>query len=106
MLTVPEFLKAIRKEQGLTQQQLADSLGVSKILVSMVETGQKSPSKTLVTNLARALKVHPASIMPFLADNQIKYSGRLSILESSLLKIAKELQLKLIKRRSNLLKPH
>ena len=43
-------IKALRLERGETQQQLADALGVTWPLVSMWETGARTPS---VGNLLR-----------------------------------------------------
>ena len=40
----PERLKQLRKEKGLTQVTLAETLGVSKGTVAMWETGKRMPS--------------------------------------------------------------
>ena len=39
------FLKALRQEKNLTQQALADELGVSSVTVRNWESGRKSPSR-------------------------------------------------------------
>lgn len=36
-------LKALRQDKGITQQQLADKVGVSKVAVHSWETGKKTP---------------------------------------------------------------
>ena len=42
-LTIGEKIKKIRKEKGLTQQELADILGIAKTTVTMYETGNRYP---------------------------------------------------------------
>ena len=45
-------ISSLRKEAGLTQQQLAEHMGVSKASVSKWETGQSLPDLTLIPQLA------------------------------------------------------
>lgn len=52
-----ERLKRYRKERNLTQQQLADALGVSNKSVSRWESGGGYPDVPLLVPLARALGV-------------------------------------------------
>ena len=48
-------IAALRKAKGLTQEQLADMLGVSAPAVSKWETGSSYPDISLLCPLARAL---------------------------------------------------
>lgn len=48
-------LKEIRKEHGLTQQALADMVGVSRNTISSIETGQFNPTAKLALILCIAL---------------------------------------------------
>ena len=48
-------LKALRTARGLTQQQLAEALGVSRQTVISIESGKYDPSLPLVFKLARYL---------------------------------------------------
>lgn len=41
---VENRIKTLRKEKGLTQQELADRLGTSKSAISMYEKGNRRPS--------------------------------------------------------------
>lgn len=52
MLNVGTVILAQRKAAGLTQQAVADFLGVSKASVSKWETGQSYPDITLLPLLA------------------------------------------------------
>lgn len=52
MSVVSDNLKFLRKKQGITQAVLADSLGISKSAVSMLENGQRLPSFEMLEALA------------------------------------------------------
>ncbi len=53
----PNNLKAIRKSKGLTQKQLSDLSGVSRVAIARYETNQQTPQKAAIEKLARALCV-------------------------------------------------
>jgi DNA-binding XRE family transcriptional regulator len=44
-----------RKRKGLTQQQLADALGVNRVSIARVEAGTRSPSMILALRLSEVL---------------------------------------------------
>ena len=49
---IGEFLKTLRKETGLTQEELADKMNVSRRTVSRWETGSNLPDLALLVELA------------------------------------------------------
>ena len=49
-------LKVARAERGLSQEQLANSAGVTRQTISSIETGQYCPSALLAFLLAQQLK--------------------------------------------------
>lgn len=59
----PSFLGAWRRHRGLTQQQLADRMGVSKAEVSRVETGERGYRQSFIEKAAKALQCTPAQIV-------------------------------------------
>lgn len=50
-------LRQVRRSLGLRQADLAGRLGISRVLISYLECGRKSPSLTFVTEIAQALEV-------------------------------------------------
>ena len=51
-IKIGAFMKILRKEKGLTQEQLAEQLGVSNRTVSRWETGNNMPDISLLTEIA------------------------------------------------------
>ena len=54
-LILKNNLKEFRSEKGLSQQQLADMVGVSRNTISSIETGQFNPTAKLALILCIAL---------------------------------------------------
>ncbi len=52
-----EKLKALRKSQKLTQQELANRLGVAKSVVSYYESGNRYPSYDVLIKIAHIFHV-------------------------------------------------
>ena len=50
-------LKRIRTEKGITQGDIAKSLGVSRGFVSNLENGKTNPTLATITRVAAALRV-------------------------------------------------
>lgn len=77
-----ERLKRYRKERNLTQQQLADALGVSNKSVSRWESGGGYPDVPLLVPLARALGVTADDLLdaekPVRALTRADWQGLLS----------------------------
>ena len=100
MVTFDKLIKFIRREADLTQQEFAELLGVSTILIAMIENRSKEPSKKFVNKLAEKLEVHPSAIMPFVSFEEELAVEDFSGLEKKLLLLGQELQEKLIKKRA------
>ena len=59
----------IRREQGLTQEQLSERAGFSQQYISGLESGQRNPTIVTVYEMAQALGVdHIALLLPDKAD--------------------------------------
>ncbi|HEX5057652.1 MAG TPA: helix-turn-helix transcriptional regulator [Gammaproteobacteria bacterium] len=56
-------VKTIRKEKGLSQEELASKAGVHRTYVGMIERGEKNITLTNILKLSGALKVSPSSLL-------------------------------------------
>jgi transcriptional regulator with XRE-family HTH domain len=83
----------LRKELGLTQQDVADRLGVSRVAVSNIESGTSVPSERTIALMAGLFKLEPHELV---ADT--KYPGakaeRLPVVAARYTEV--ELQLRLL----------
>ena len=53
----------LRKKRNLSQQDLADKMGVSNSYVSMLERGQRSPPLETIELIAKALGVRAEALL-------------------------------------------
>lgn len=106
MYKFPELIKEIRTAAELTQSEFAGAVGVSPILIAMVESGQKEVSKNLLLKIAEKMEVHPSSITPFLYgfDMKGREEGDLPAIERQFLSWGLRLQTQLINKKSKNLK--
>ena len=62
-LVIGKFILKKRKEKNLTQEQLAEKLGVSNKTVSKWETGKCMPDYSVVKSLCEELEITVAELM-------------------------------------------
>jgi putative transcriptional regulator len=55
-------LKKIREELGLTQEQVAESVGIARNTYTNIELGHKNPSFNVAINIKKVLGVEDDSI--------------------------------------------
>lgn len=63
-------LRSLRRQAGLTQEQLGFESGLERNFISMLELGQRQPSLATVFKLAHALEIAPARLIE-LVSNQV-----------------------------------
>lgn len=68
-------LKRLRLQEGLTQQQLADRLGVTKSVVSYYELQERYPSPEVLTKLASVFHVTADYLLGLDKKETIDLSG-------------------------------
>jgi transcriptional regulator with XRE-family HTH domain len=56
-------LREIRRERGLSQEQLGFESGFDRTYISLLERGLQSPTVRTIVKLALALKISPSSII-------------------------------------------
>lgn len=68
-------LKTLRLQNGLTQAQVAQKLGVTKSVISAYETGLRLPSYDILINIARIFKVSTDYLLGLENIREIDLSG-------------------------------
>jgi DNA-binding XRE family transcriptional regulator len=63
-LAAPTAIAFWRKHRGLTQQQLADAIGVSQPYIALLENGQREAMGSVYGRLATALRVRADDLIP------------------------------------------
>ena len=96
--TFAENIKYYRKEQGFSQQTLAEKCDIATNYLSEIERGQKFPSVEIIERLSRELNI-PASLFFLEANSKIDDNDLIK-------KRNKEFSEKLINTVTNLLKEY
>jgi transcriptional regulator with XRE-family HTH domain len=65
-------LRELRKERGLTQEELAESADLSGNYISDLELGLKVPSLTILVRLSKALDIATADLLADFTRDAIK----------------------------------
>lgn len=78
-MTTGELIKQERKKAGLTQQELADKLGIKFVGISQWENGLRNPKLETINRIAEALNI-PISALIVNYD-EVKYKNTHFILQ-------------------------
>lgn len=68
-------LKKLRTSQKLTQQQLADRIGVAKSVVSYYESGDRYPSYDVLVKIARIFRTTTDYLLGVSKESVIDVTG-------------------------------
>jgi len=70
-----ENLRSIREKLGLSAEELAKRVHVSRSYITLLENGKRLPGKTLIPKIARALRLEKSVVVGwYLADQKEKLS--------------------------------
>lgn len=58
-------IKKARKENELTQERLAEKIGISTAYMGFIEQGRYIPSMQVLQKLSRTLKMKVSELIPF-----------------------------------------
>jgi transcriptional regulator with XRE-family HTH domain len=56
-------IRQLRKQSGISQEQLSFESGLDRSYISQLECGHKQPSLLTIFQLAKALKTTPAALL-------------------------------------------
>jgi transcriptional regulator with XRE-family HTH domain len=75
-LFMPAVLRRHRDAAGLSQQQLADSVGIAKSYISSLELGYRAPHLNLLVKIAQALGVRPGILVDAMVEEAERIFAR------------------------------
>ncbi len=58
-------VQKLRKQSNLTQEKLAEKIGVSRAYMGYIEQGRNTPSLEVLQKIAKSLGVKVKDILPF-----------------------------------------
>lgn len=87
-ILIGKFIALRRKEKNLTQEQLAEKLGVSNKTISKWETGKCMPDYSIVRNLCEELGITIAELM----DGKVSENNVPSFKEEQILDLMRRTQ--------------
>jgi transcriptional regulator with XRE-family HTH domain len=73
-MDIGKSIKMCRTSLGLSQEALAQKVGVSMSYISLIEQGKRDPAMSTVEQIADALGV-PVSLLTFLAADPSELKG-------------------------------
>lgn len=81
--TLGKNIKKYRKLRSLTQEKMAELIGIEVRTLSLIETGNNFVTSKTLEKLAKTLQVSPASLLedPSYGDTEQLYSDSLKALE-------------------------
>lgn len=71
-ITFGIVLRTLRKEAGLSQEQLALEANLQRNYVSLIELGHNQPTITTIFKLAEALKIKPSKLIHLIEEVSTK----------------------------------
>ena len=87
-IKIGKFILNCRKEKGLTQEQLAEKLGVTSKSISRWENGNTMPDYSLLKDLCSELNI---SVNELLSGEKIKENDYMNKSEENLINLRKQI---------------
>lgn len=87
-IKIGNFIASKRKEKNLTQEQLAEKIGVSNKTISKWECGRCMPDYSLIENLCKELNISVSELI-----NGHSFKSCMNVDNESVLQLVKEIEL-------------
>ena len=71
----PKKLRTERKKLGLSAEELAKRVHVSRSYITLLESGKRPPTKTIITKIAKGLRVKSWLVKVWFLEDQLKRLG-------------------------------
>lgn len=96
---IGRFLSELRKEQGMTQQQLADAIGVSNKTISKWECGKGMPEISSIMPLCQTLRIN---VNELISGERLPEEGYSKKAEENMMNLIQETEISKKKNRNSL----
>lgn len=96
---IGRFISELRKEQGMTQQQLADAIGVSNKTISKWECGKGMPEISSILPLCKTLHIN---VNELISGERLPEEGYSKKVEENMMNLIHETEISRKKNRSSL----
>ena len=63
LMRIGKKLQAARKLKDLTQEQVAEKVGISRTYYSQIENGERNPAATVIMDISKVLGVDISDIL-------------------------------------------
>ena len=87
---IGKFISELRREKGLTQQQLADSIGVSNKTISKWECGKGMPEISSIIPLCQMLQIN---VNELISGERLPEEGYCKKAEENMMNLIQETEL-------------
>lgn len=94
-MDIAKRIRQIRKEKGLSQQEVADKLSMNRVQYNRIETGKSDPTMYILQQIANVLEANIVDFFEVTIDlvqeiHQLPLAKRFYILEETIKSIKKE----------------
>lgn len=71
---IGKIIKKYRKDNGYTQFQLAEKIGVSEFYISALETGSRKPGRETLIKLSNEMNIPIEMLLELKTEQSLKYA--------------------------------
>lgn len=72
---IGKIIKKYRKDNGYTQFQLAEKIGVSEFYISALETGSRKPGRETLIKLSNEMNIPIEMLLELKTEQSLKYAA-------------------------------
>ncbi|ADL50536.1 helix-turn-helix domain-containing protein [Clostridium cellulovorans] len=72
MNNIGEVISGLRKQKGMTQEELGNMSGLSRVIIAKIENNQRAVSLEEAVNIAKVFAIDVATLYGFIDENKEK----------------------------------
>lgn len=59
------LVRSLREKKGFSQEAFADKVGIHRTYIGGIERGERNPTLTMISRIAKALRIEPAKLLEY-----------------------------------------